>query len=142
LIPLLILQIVYFKWDGWKKDPGLRGTMETVCGIFGCELTPLRDLNSIKVLKRALMAKPKNGHSHLELIIENQASYSQPYPGLYLKLFDNSSNLLGEHIFRPEEYLNAENKNKLMPPNIPIHIAFDYKVEFENTPSYEIIFVE
>ena len=78
-------------------------------------LAPSKDPEKIKMTSRKVFSHPSEPNALIITgLIENTSSNDQPYPFLEAKLLDSHNQLVALRRFRPEEYLEKYNPNKLL----------------------------
>ncbi|MCF6354826.1 MAG: zinc-ribbon and DUF3426 domain-containing protein [Candidatus Polarisedimenticolaceae bacterium] len=130
LLAAATLQLAWFEREEVIKYPEGRMLLEKLCHYAKCQLPEQRDLTLIKITQRQITSHPEQRNALLvELTIQNQAPFSQPYPILELSLSTTDGTLIARRSFSPTEYLDpATASNRLMPPDISRQI----KIEIED----------
>ena len=147
LAALLLLlgagQFVWYQRDHLARQyPPLRPVIELMCARLGCTLKPQRDLDAIKVLARDVRDHPRFRNSLLvNATIENEASFTQPYPTLELTLYDADGKMIGVRRFQPQEYLDSSIPvAQGMKPQQPVYIVLEIARPAEEAVSFEFKF--
>jgi predicted Zn finger-like uncharacterized protein len=136
-------QFVWYQRDNLvRRFPPLRPAVEAVCARLGCTLKPQRDLDAIKVLARDVRDHPRFRNSLLvNATIENEASFTQPYPTLELTLYDADGKMIGVRRFQPQEYLDSSIPvAQGMKPQQPVYIVLEIARPAEEAVSFEFKF--
>ncbi len=107
---LLSVQASYFMSDKLAQGyPTLRPWLEPFCAVTHCQLSLQRAPEKITIINRDLRNHPTvSGALLISLTLQNNASFTQPYPQLKLSFFDLNHTLLASRTFRPREYLSQE----------------------------------
>jgi len=110
LCTLLFSQASYFLSDKLAQSyPELRPWLEQFCAVSGCQLSLQRAPDKISIVNRDVRSHPTTSHALLiNLTLQNDASFTQPYPRLQLSFFDINHTLLATRAFQPHEYLSQE----------------------------------
>lgn len=136
-------QFVWYQRDNLvRRFPPLRPALEAVCARLGCTLKPQRDLDAIKVLARDVRDHPRFRDSLLvNATIENEASFTQPYPTLELTLYDAGGKMIGVRRFQPKQYLDSSIPvAQGMKPQQPVYIVLEIARPAEEAVSFEFKF--
>ena len=112
------------KYLGTK--PLLRPIVTAVCKISGCEVPVHKDLDAIELLNHGVFSHPTvPGALMIKGMIQNKASFEQPYPVIELGFSDIHGKLVAMRRFGPNEYLDLRNEHPDKMPigkNIPIRV--------------------
>ncbi len=110
LCALLFTQASYFLGDKLAQGyPVLRPWLEQFCAASGCQLSLQRAPDKISVVNRDVRSHPTVASALLiNVTLQNNAGFTQPYPQLKLSFFDINHTLLATRTFQPEEYLSQE----------------------------------
>ena len=124
---LLLLQWSYANLASLAEHSALRPALGYFCLITNCELPPLVDLQ--KVIIHSLSVRPhptEPATLELNAVIENQATFKQPFPSLSLRFKNSQGHTLLTLSFKPKDYLSGELSGAInMPTATPIHIALN-----------------
>lgn len=83
-------------------EPGLRPLLEEVCLLAGCEIHPLRQIESV-VIDSSAFSKVKGDLYRLSLTLKNTAPIDLAMPAIELALTDTLDQALVRRVLRPEE---------------------------------------
>ncbi|MCF6324658.1 MAG: DUF3426 domain-containing protein [Gammaproteobacteria bacterium] len=110
LCALLFAQASYFLSDKLAQGyPVLRPWLEQFCAASGCQLSLQRATDKISIVNRDVRSHPTVPRALLiNVTLQNNASFTQPYPLLKLSFFDINHTLLATRAFQPDEYLSQE----------------------------------
>ena len=127
MVGLIAAQVLYFNFDTWSRDPQWRSTYATLCGLVGCELPHIQNVNTIGTQHLRIQPHPSlKGALLVELLLVNKADYDQPFPDLLLSFRDLNNRTIASRKFTTEQYLSGEMAGqKIMPRHTPIHIALE-----------------
>lgn len=119
------LQYAWIKFDTLAREPSLRPMYAVACGISGCELPDMFNSSAIRSSNLVVRSDPAMPNVLIvDAILQNNASYEQPFPDLELYFSDLSNFPLASRQFRPNEYLSGEMAGKnQMPVEKSIHIS-------------------
>ncbi len=142
LLAAATLQLAWFERKEVIKYPEGRMLLEKLCHYAHCQVPTLRDLNLIKIIQRQITSHPHKSNALLvQLTIENQAPFSQPYPILELSLSTVDEQLIARRSFSPAQYLDpAKDHNQLMSPGIPQTIKMEIEDPGAGVTGFEFNF--
>ncbi len=107
LILLLILQLSWQYRERVIQYEYGQQLLSQICRIAGCTPPERRDTSQIFIQHRDLRGHPgKPNALLLQLSMVNRADFAQPFPKLYLSLFNDRDKLISGRTFEPEEYLS------------------------------------
>ena len=90
--------------------PSLRPLLETLAGAFGAGIPLPREADLVSIEVSDLQADPSRANLlELAATLRNRADFPQAYPLLELSLTDTQDAVIARRVFRPEEYLPAQN---------------------------------
>lgn len=139
----LALQVLWFERDRLSLYPDLQPWYQQVCARIDCRLQPRQDLPSIR--SRNLVLREDADYSNvinIDLIIENDAPFAQPFPALQLQFSALDGTPRALRTFQPGEYLAGDiNPEGLMPSGKPIQVSFSILEPGPRTPNYQLQFV-
>lgn len=115
LFLLLLAQALYFfRIELAARLPGLKPTLVASCKFFKCSIPLPKQAELISIESSELEANPIMANViTLNLIMRNNAAYTQAYPQLELTLTDTSDQALARRTFFPLEYLKLGEEEKL-----------------------------
>lgn len=121
---VLVVQVLWFQFDRWAVDLRIRPVYSTICGVLGCELPVLRDVEAMVARNLVVRSHPDVADALLvNAVIVNQAPFAQPFPNLALRFTTLNGNLVAGREFRPDEYLAGELLGAAdIPRNVPVHV--------------------
>ena len=142
LLAAAALQLAWFEREEVIKYPEGRMLLEKLCHYAKCQLPERRDLSLIKITQRQITSHPEQRNALLvELTIQNQAPFSQPYPTVELSLSTTDGTLIARRSFSPAEYLDpAAASNRLMPPDRSRQIRIEIKDPGADVTGFEFDF--
>ncbi|TGN40630.1 DUF3426 domain-containing protein [Marinobacter confluentis] len=138
----LVSQVVWFQFDRLSAIPQLRPLYVQGCEIFGCELKPLVDVQSIQSRKLIVKTNPENrSQLVVDAVIINRASFEQPFPAIALTFSNLNNDVVAQSVFTPEEYLAGDGQNlESMPPDTPVRILINIRDPGKDAVNYNIVF--
>ncbi|MDP3172490.1 MAG: DUF3426 domain-containing protein, partial [Polaromonas sp.] len=99
----LLLQVALFQRDALAvRQPGLHGSLQSLCGYIGCEIGPLRRIESI-VIDSSSFSKLAPDAYRLKVVIKNTGSMALAMPSLELTLTDSQDQALVRRVLAPGE---------------------------------------
>lgn len=138
----LVSQVIWFQFDRLSAIPQLRPFYVQGCEIFGCELKPLVDVQSIQSRKLVVKTNPGNRNQLIvDAVIINRASFEQPFPAIALTFSNLNNDVVAQSVFTPEEYLAGDGKNlEAMPIDTPVRILINIRDPGKDAVNYNIAF--
>lgn len=123
----IFVQILWYQFDDWAKDPTWRPVYASVCSMVGCELPVQSDLSLLRTQNLLVRSDPDDpGVLLVNAVIANEAQFSQPFPVLELRFTDLRGALVAGRRFQPAEYLAGEAADMtLMPARTPVQIELE-----------------
>jgi predicted Zn finger-like uncharacterized protein len=124
LVFLLLAQFLYFHRDRLSKQPLLSSIIEDACGIVGCEIEPVRDVDRIEIINRNVFSHPSVADAlMITATFANVAPFPQPYPVMQVALTDLQGKIVAARRFLPQEYLHGtEEHSALMKPGVLVDV--------------------
>ena len=110
----LCVQVLVHRFDNWGRDPVLRPVYRAACALLPCVLPMSRPARDFVVRDIAVRAHPRVvGGVVVEAAVRNEASFSQPFPRLELRLWNAA--VVAARRFAPAQYLGGR-----YPPDAPM----------------------
>lgn len=123
---LLLSQILTANRKYLGTKPLMRPIVTAVCKVSGCEVPAHKDLDAIELLNHGVFSHPTvPGSLMIKGMIQNNASFEQPYPVIELGFSDISGKPVAMRRFGPNEYLDLREEHPEKMPlgkNIPIRV--------------------
>lgn len=145
LLSLLMLMVAaaqtfYFNFDQWSRTPQWRPWYAQACIHLECQLPHIQNLQQMTTQHLVVRSHPDLQNALVvDTLIQNQATYQQPFPDLQLVFSDLNNNVVASRRFKPAEYLSGELAGQQqMPSNAPIHIALEIADPGPEAVSYAI----
>jgi hypothetical protein len=89
-----------------QRDLRLRPFLQNVCAIAGCSLPRMSDLEKLTLLDRDVKPHPRAKTALLiSASVRNDASFTQDFPMLEVRLLNVTRQTIAARRFVPEEYL-------------------------------------
>ncbi len=123
-------QTIYFFSGELSRHENYRQILISSCYYLGCKIDPYSDLNKLSINTFIIQSHPTQpGAVIVDMLIENQAQFRQPYPNIKVRFDDLHGELVAQRIFSPQEYILRQNpQNSPAPKNIAsgrqAHISF------------------
>jgi len=135
-------QAIYFKHNELGQISQLRPWVEMFCKHASCELSLQVDIGQIELLGQDIRSHPKSdGALLVSATIINNASFTQPYPGLQLSFSDMNGVKVATRNFLPKDYLPSKySRKKGMESNIPIQLELELVDPGKNAVNFEFDF--
>ena len=140
-IGLLLIQLLFFTSADLSQKERYRPTLQMVCGLLGCPITPLRDIRLIRADALVVQDHPTRKNAlHIDVVLTNRASFAQAFPKLQLQFEDLKGNVVAKRTFQPEEYLQGQLTGlSVMTPIISYRIKLDILAPDKSAISYSLI---
>jgi predicted Zn finger-like uncharacterized protein len=138
---LLGFQIAFFQKDSLSREPEWHSFYQNFCGLFGCTLPELYNVDEIRTQVLTVKEHPHYRDALIaDIVIVNLANIEQPYPQLELMFTDTSAQVVAARTFKPEEYLRGElaGTQALMPSRQAVHIALEIDDPGKSATGYTI----
>lgn len=100
-IILLCGQIIYFQGPSALQHDKLRPWIIEACSYLGCTLPDYRKLTDFSVLASSMILTADQNY-YFKAIINNQAEFAQPHPGIKLTLLKLSGEPFAQRAFAPD----------------------------------------
>jgi predicted Zn finger-like uncharacterized protein len=102
---LLVVQVLHQERDLIvARQPSLRPLLAGLCGVLGCELSALRQINDIKI-DGASFARDKSGDGfQLSFTLRNGANLPLAMPAVELTLLDTQEHAVVRRVIMPGEF--------------------------------------
>lgn len=142
LLGVLVSQVVWFQFDRLSAIPQLRPYYVQGCEIFGCELKPLVDVQSIQSRKLVVKTNAENRSQLIvDAVIINRAAFEQPFPAIALTFSNLNNDVVAQSVFTPEEYLAGDGQGlEAMPTDTPVRILINIRDPGKDAVNYNIAF--
>lgn len=139
---LLLIQLFYSYRTKLSEHPSTREFTQTVCSWVGCQLDKVRHLDQIKLLSHTVYTHPNTPNVLIiNTSIQNNAANPQPYPLLEVSFLNQKSEVVALRRFTPEEYLNKEQQNQLMPAKTPKELSLNIEDPGKDAVRFQLRFL-
>ena len=134
------MQYAWMKFDTLSREPALRPLYAAACSMTGCDLPDLFNPNAIRSSSLVVRVHPTMPNVLMvDAILQNDASYEQPFPDLELYFSDLNNFPVASRQFRASEYLSGEMAGKKqMPVGKAIHISLHIVDPGDKAVNYRI----
>ncbi|WP_419813025.1 DUF3426 domain-containing protein [Bacterioplanoides sp.] len=133
-------QTFYFNFDQWSRTPQWRPWYAQACTQLACQLPQIQNVQQMSTQHLVVRSHPQlQSALVVDTLIQNQATYQQPFPDLQLVFSDLNNGVVASRRFKPGEYLSGELAGQQqMPVNTPIHIALEIADPGPEAVSYAV----
>lgn len=116
LLIIAVVQAVYYQRYQLIASSQYQQQILNLCQILPCNESRYKSLSQIRLIERNVFTHPTRDKA---LMVSgsfiNEASFSQPLPGLMISLSDLQGNLIANRLFRASEYLTDPSLQRLLP---------------------------
>jgi predicted Zn finger-like uncharacterized protein len=142
LIVVFVLQYAYFMRNDLVKYEQLRPALDAMCQLLDCRVPPRRDLSQIAIIDRQVIEDPDvSGALLVDATIENNATFTQPFPILQLTLSDMSGRIVARGRYSHHQYLVHAPASDDMPPRTPVKVHLEIIDPNRNATNFEFSFL-
>ncbi|RAU17790.1 hypothetical protein DN062_10470 [Nitrincola tibetensis] len=107
-IMILAFQVLWFERQSLAKYPALDTAYQAICVLMSCDLPSHKAYQEIVSHQLIIRQHPRHPDGLIaSLVIENTASFYQPFPILRLSFTDQKNTQVAVRAFTPQEYLNS-----------------------------------
>ncbi len=137
-IVALGLQVLWFERDQLSRTPQLQAIYAKACQHLDCQLPARQDLPSIRNHQLIVRDHPQyQGALMIDLLIENEAPFAQPFPALQLIFSSLNGAPRAARAFQPREYLGGDfSPHQLMPSGRQIRVNLEILNPGSLAPNY------
>lgn len=138
----LVVQVFYFQFPSWSRDPDLRPVYGLVCNLLGCDLPGMRDLRRMSTRNLVVRSHPDLTSALIvDAVIVNDADFEQPFPDLELRFSAVGGLLVAGRRFTPAEYLSGSDVDAdAMPPDTPVQVSLEIEDPGPDAVNYTLKF--
>ena len=116
LLIIAVIQAVYYQRYQLIASSQYQQQILNLCQILPCDESRYKSLSQIRLIERNVFTHPTRDQALMVTgSFINEASFSQPLPGLMISLSDLQGNLIANRLFRASEYLTDPTLERLMP---------------------------
>jgi len=121
----LLIQYAWINFHTLAREDAYRPLYAVACKLTGCELPEQFDPDAIRISNMVVRSDPVISYAlAVDAIVQNTASFAQPFPVLELSFKDINNFPVASRQFKPEEYLAGELAGKKeMPSAKSVHIS-------------------
>ncbi len=136
----LLLQFLWFERNNLIRQPALTTLYKPVCELIDCRLTVPDDVPDVKTEQLIVQEhKEYQGVLKISMLLQNQATFEQPFPAIELAFSDRNGSIINRRTFQPAEYLNSATLNPAkMPLEHSIQVHFDVLDPGRAAVGYEV----
>lgn len=136
----LAAQVAWLKFDEWSLQDPYRGYYAIACEHLGCTLPIRKDIRQIRTSNLLVREHPNKENALLvDVVIQNHASYEQPFPKLTLVFSNIKNKVVASRSFGPQEYLGGDLIGATLMPSLKaIHLSLDLEDPGKGAVSYKI----
>ena len=139
----LALQLLWFERDQLSRHPQLLSLYSQACEHIDCRLSPRQDLPRISSHHVIVRDHPKYlGALSIDLLIENEAPFEQPFPALQLIFSSFSGEPKAARTFQPTDYLGGDFDDiDMMPSGKRVRLHLEILEPGILAPNYTLNFI-
>jgi len=138
---LLLVQVAYFlRSELVSLWPAARPLLQAACDGLGCNIPLGQDLEALRIEASSLETDPEQAaHARLHVTFSNRAEQRQDWPHFILKLSDVRNTAMAQRVFRPRDYLGADQSPaRGMPARSEHEFSLDLDLGALSAAGYEI----
>jgi predicted Zn finger-like uncharacterized protein len=103
----LIAQLAWALRDSLIADATIGPLLHQACATLQCQLPPVRDVGKLHLLARDVQTHPTvPGALLISATLRNDASFTQPWPVVVIRLSDGNGKVIAMRRLNPYEYLD------------------------------------
>ncbi|MFK8075998.1 MAG: zinc-ribbon and DUF3426 domain-containing protein [Granulosicoccus sp.] len=119
----------------------VRPVLDSICGVLWCQLPPRHELKSLRAVERSVVSHPTVANALvIRFGIVNEASFSQAYPVLEIRLSDRAGRLVVRNRFSPSEYQRGWQEGDVLDSQKRLDIALAVRDPGNTAMSFELDF--
>lgn len=136
----LVFQYFWVNFQTLSREHSYRPMYASACHVLGCNLPDMFNPDAIRVVQVMPRLDPQQpGIITVDAIIQNDASYDQPFPEIELYFADLDNFPVASRRFTPAEYLQGEMAGKtVMPSAKSVHFALKIVDPGSKAPNYRL----
>ncbi len=137
----LVAQIVFaYRLTLAMEFPALQPQLSNLCEKLGCDMPLPRQADRLRLEWSELTYVPEHPTLiQLSATVRNLANYEQALPLLELTLTDNQERILARRVFKPQDYLAGNEKNRLtLPAHDEMHAFLQLETQDLKSTGYSI----
>ena len=124
-----------------RETPFVYSKMVRACEMIGCTPPQVRRPESIMIVDRLFTAiENQPGTFQLQLNLQNEAPWPQPFPTIELSLLDSKGVVLARNRFDVDQYLGS-NRSRILEPEVTTNIAFRVRTPLAETSGFMLEFL-
>lgn len=102
---LLMLQVLRHERDALvASQPGMRPVLAALCQLSGCELSPVRRIDAIRIDGSSFTPEREGGGYRLLFSLRNASPTALAMPAIELSLLDGNERPVVRRVFQPAEF--------------------------------------
>ncbi len=140
---IVLLALLLLAQGTWllRETPFVYAKMTRGCEMIGCTPPQLRRPESIMIVDRLFTAiENQPGTYQLQLNLNNEAPWPQPFPTIELSLLDSKGVVLARNRFDVDQYLGS-NSARILEPGVTTNIAFRVRTPLAETSGFMLEFL-
>jgi len=119
-----------------------RPVFVAACDLLSCQIPPRVDIDNLRAVDRSVVSHPTVADALIiKFGIVNQASFSQPYPILVIRLTDRAGRLVVTSRFMPDEYIRQWQEGDVLDVGKRLDIGLAVEDPGKSAMSFELDFL-
>ncbi len=140
-VVIIAVAIIWGNRESLAQSRFSRPIVASVCGLLGCQLAPIRDVDVITLVRRQVYSHPQVPNALvISILMRNDATFPQPFPGVRVKMSDQRGVSIAERDFGAELYRNNFADGGLMAPGVNEQITLEVADPGENANAFSFTF--
>ncbi len=110
-------QTVYFFSGDLSRNEDYRQILIDSCFYLGCKIDPYSDVDKLSINTFIVQSHPTKPEAVVvDMLIENQAQFRQPFPKIKVRFDDLQGQLVAQRTFSAQEYLSRHHQQSTPEP--------------------------
>jgi predicted Zn finger-like uncharacterized protein len=127
LLLALLAQLGWALRDSLVADATIGPLLQDTCAALQCQLPEVRDITKLQLLARDVQTHPTvPGALLISATLRNEASFTQPWPVVTIRLSDGNGKVIAMRRLNPYEYLDdTDALRRGLPPGARTALVFE-----------------
>jgi predicted Zn finger-like uncharacterized protein len=142
LLLSLVAQLGWALRENLITDPNTGPLLQQACAVLQCRLPAVRDVSKLHLLARDVQTHPSvAGALLISATLRNDASFTQPWPVVTIRLTDGNGKLIAMRRLNPYEYLDdVEALQRGLAPGASTALVFEVEDPGHQAVAFDMAF--